>query len=81
MTITDIVALAKAGFTAEQIAQLSIAPAPAPVDNSAALLSKMDQFMQMFQNSNIMGSNQPKPLTVDDVIASIINPKPENKED
>ena len=118
MKVSDIVALAHAGFTAEQITKLATAqnpepapapapvpapapapapvpvtapapapapaptpaPAPAPEPDAATVISnKMDEFMKMIMANNIMNSNQPKPVTADDVIASIINPT--HKED
>ena len=112
MNVSDIVALAKAGFTVEQITKLATAPepkptpeviptptpAPAPVPNPAptpapapapapnpepdaatVISNKMDEFMKMVMANNILNSNQPKPVTADDVIASIINPT--HKED
>lgn len=116
MNVSDIVALAHAGFTAEQITKLATAPnpepapkpvpepapnpapAPAPVNNPAPspapapapvptpepdaatiISNKMDEFMKMVMANNILNSNQPKPVTADDVIARIINPT--NKED
>ena len=112
MNVSDIVALAHAGFTVEQITKLATAPepkpnpepvpnpapAPAPVNNpnpaptpapnpapnpepdAAKVISdKMDEFMKMVMANNIINSNQPKPVTADDVIASIINPT--HKED
>ena len=126
MNVSDIVALAHAGFTAEQITKLATAqnpapapapapaptPAPAPVpapaptpvpapaptpvpapapnpapapapnpepDAATVISKKMDDFMNMIMANNILNSSQPKPVTADDVIASIINPT--NKEE
>lgn len=117
MNVSDIVALAHAGFTVEQITKLATAPepkpnteanptpvpAPAPVNNpnptpapapnpvpapapdmndsitNNAVVNKLDDFMKMIMANNILNSNQPKPVTADDVIASIINPT--HKED
>lgn len=112
MNVSDIVALAHAGFTVEQITKLATAPepkptpevvpnptpAPVPVPNPAPAPSpapapapnpepdaatvfsnKMDEFMKMMMANNILNSSQPKPVTADDVIASIINPT--HKED
>lgn len=110
MNVSDIVALAKAGFTVEQITKLAIAhepkptpevvpnPVPAPVstpnpapnsapapatnpepDAATVISNKMDEFMKMVMANNVLNSQQPKPVTADDVIASIINPT--HKED
>ena len=98
---SDILALAKAGFNAKQIAVLlndnleldSPAPAPQPVpqpepenksenknentnDNAIQLMNqKFDQMIQLMQAQNLANSQQPKQESVDDIIASIINPK------
>ena len=107
MNVSDIVALAKAGFTVEQITKLATAPepkptpevntnpvpapspvstpnpapnpAPAPAQNpepdaATVISNKMDEFMKMVMGTNILNSQQPKPVTADDVIASIIDP-------
>lgn len=105
----DILALAKAGFSAKQIATIlnekldgdSPAPAPAPVpqpepkpapenkdenkgenkgesnnDNMIQMMNqKFDQMIQLMQAQNLANSQQPKQESVDDIIASIINPK------
>ena len=113
----DILTLAKAGFTAQQIAALNIvekAPAPAPVPEpepapapapepapapapepepapapapDPAPASTMDEILksvqgltQTFQNGFIMGAQQPKPVTAEDILANIINPPSIKKE-
>lgn len=106
MELSDVIALAKAGFTAEQIGQLmkantnppepapepvpepvpapvpapapTPAPAPIPDDNVS---QKIDFLTQLIQNSNVINSNQPKPETVDDIIANIISPNKPVKEE
>lgn len=98
---TDILALAKAGFTAKQIAVLLNedlnlnlpAPSPQPKpepepenksenksenasDNAIQMMNqKFDQMIQLMQAQNLANSQQPKQESVDDIIASIINPK------
>ena len=98
----DILTLAKAGFTAQQIAALNIvekAPAPAPVPEpepapapapepepapapapapDPAPASTMDEILksvqgltQTFQNGFIMGAQQPKPVTAEEILANI----------
>lgn len=102
MTYEDIVALAKAGFTAEQIGRLSAVqntaqptppvqtqtpPAVPPVQTQPAVppvqtpYNSPDYILQAINSVNdtmrqmqINMSNQPKPETTDDIIASIINP-------
>ena len=121
----DILILAKAGFTAQQIAALNTvapAPAPAPVPEPApapapapeapapapapeapapapapeapapapapeALAVTMDEILksvqgltQTFQNGFIMGAQQPKPVTAEEILANIINPPSPKKE-
>ena len=105
----DILTLAKAGFTAQQIAALNIvekapvpapapepepapapepepAPAPAPAPDPAPA-STMDEILksvqgltQTFQNGFIMGAQQPKPVTAEEILANIINPPSPKKE-
>ena len=109
----DILTLAKAGFTAQQIAALNIvekapapapapepepapapapqpepapAPAPAPAPDTAPT-STMDEILksvqgltQTFQNGFIMGAQQPKPVTAEEILANIINPPSPKKE-
>ena len=103
MEIKDIVALAHAGFTADQIAKLAAvpsapaapapeapaapAPAPAPAqvpgatipqtpapDPMAALFAKIDALGSQVQAAALNATEQPKTETVDDILASIINP-------
>ena len=97
----DILALAKAGFNAKQIATIlnekldvdSPAPVPQPVpqpepkpeaenksenvsENAIQMMNqKFDQMIQLMQAQNLANSQQPKQESVDDIIASIINPK------
>ena len=111
----DILILAKAGFTAQQIAALNTvspapapeapapapeaptpeapapapeAPAPAPATEAPApapatmdeILKSVQGLTQTFQNGFIMGAQQPKPITAEDVLANIINPPSPKKE-
>lgn len=88
MTQNDILILAKAGFTAQQIAALSatapaapaapaaptapVAPA-APTAQAAPLT--YDQFQHELQKMALLGAHQSgKVETADSVLASIINP-------
>ena len=101
----DILALAKAGFSAKQIATIlnedlrDVLPGEKPVpvpqpkpehepenkgenksenvsENAIQMMNhKFDQMIQLMQAQNLANSQQPKQESVDDIIASIINPK------
>ena len=47
---------------------------------TTTLEQKFDMLMEKLEASNFMGANQPKEETVDDIIASIINPPQFNNE-
>ena len=47
---------------------------------TTSLEQKFDMLMEKLEASNFMGANQPKEETVDDIIASIINPPTFNNE-
>ena len=47
---------------------------------NATLEQKFDMLMEKLEASNFMNANQPKEETVDDIIASIINPPQFNNE-
>ena len=85
MTQNDILILAKAGFTAQQIAALSVTQAPAtpatpaasaaPVASAAPAPLTYEQFQQELQKMALMGARQSGVVeTADSVLASIINP-------
>ena len=85
MTQNDILILAKAGFTAQQIAALSVTQAPAtpatpatPAASAAPAAQApltYDQFQQELQKMALMGAQQSGVVeTADSVLASIINP-------
>lgn len=84
MTNNDILILAKAGFTAEQIAALNAikeepAPAPAapepPAPNTDEILAAISGLGKQLQTSNLQAAQQPaQPATVDNILANIINP-------
>ena len=117
----DILTLAKAGFTAQQIAALNMvgtvaptadsteptapigtestapvtttqasvptsvpAPQPAPDPAQAStmdeILKSVQGLTQTFQNGFIMGAQQPKPVTAEEILANIINPPSPKKE-
>ena len=89
----EILTLAKAGFTAQQIAGLSMinnpdpvpqpapapAPAPAPVDPVDPVLAELQKLTGLVQGSNIMNVNQPKVQTAEEILAEIINPAPKGE--
>ena len=62
------------------------APAPAPTDPAAPaatmdeILKSVQGLTQTFQNGFIMGAQQPKPVTAEDILANIINPPSPKKE-
>ncbi len=105
MTNEDILTLAKAGFTAAQIAALNpistvsepmpgntVHPEPQPAQEPKpepapaapaqpqvnsdieALIAELKNTAQVVQNAAIRGTQQPKQETVEDILASIINP-------
>ena len=89
MNVSDILTLAKAGFTAEQIGKLMTIDAPASAPASAPAQAQDDtkaQFDKVFQQiadltgivqrGNIATVHQPdaKPLTAEDVLSEIIRP-------
>lgn len=60
-------------------------PAPAPAAPQGAtvddVLKSVKDLTQTFQNGFIMGAQQPKPVTAEDILANIINPpSPDKKE-
>ena len=87
MNVSDILTLAKAGFTAGQIGKLmtidepASAPASAPAsDDTKAQFDKVFQQIEaltgIVQRGNIATAHQPdaKPLTAEDVLSEIIRP-------
>lgn len=88
MTQNDILILAKAGFTAQQIAALSAttpaapaapaaptAPAAPAAPTAQAAPLTYDQFQHELQKMALLGAHQSgKVETADSVLASIINP-------
>ena len=96
MNYSDIIALARAGFTAQQIAQMSQAeqvpqePAPAPVpqetapapDQLSAILAEMQTLKQTMQAQNRQNAEliPPAPQSAQDILSSIIAPPKKNGE-
>lgn len=81
MKATDIIALATAGYTAEQIAAIAKASKEQPVeqpveqpDGYADLMGRLDALTTQIQQSAILHSAQPREDTADDILANIIDP-------
>lgn len=58
-------------------------PQAAPANQGATMdeiLKSVQGLTQTFQNGFIMGAQQPKPVTAEDILANIINPPSPNKE-
>ena len=56
------------------------APTPAPAATMDEILKSVQGLTQTFQNGFIMGAQQPKPVTAEDILANIINPPSPKKE-
>ena len=89
MTAKDILALVNAGFTKEEIAKMAKAdgtdPEPKKTEEKpeqkaqeTTLEQKFNMLMEKLNSAPFLGATQPKEETVDDIIASIINPPDEN---
>lgn len=52
-------------------------PAPSTIDD---VLKSVKDLTASFQNGFIMGAQQPKPVTAEDILANIINPPSPKKE-
>lgn len=90
MTVKDLVALANAGFNAQQIAAINAAmnaqtetpaptPQPAPVpapapDQSAEILKQLGIISGQISAANIGNTQQPAQQSADDILAAIIAP-------
>ena len=85
MKATDIIALATAGYTAEQIAVIAKAAKEQPVqqpvqqsvqqpDGYVDLMGRLDALTTQIQQSAILNSAQPREESADDILANIIDP-------
>ena len=74
MKIEDILTLAKAGFTADQISRLAAIPQPQPQPQNNDFASQLAALTAAIYANGILGSEQPKQETAEDILASIINP-------
>lgn len=92
MKTEDVLALAKAGFTAAQISALAqtmtapepvkAEPKPEPAQSAPGVeevLAKLGVLTDAIQANGISSSRQPQPETTDDILAAIIAP-PNRKE-
>lgn len=91
MSVEDIVALARAGYTAEQIEEMGGTqpepqpePQPDPQPETKAdgmgqtaqkILEELAGMRKAFEASNISNTSQPRNQDVNEVLASIIAPK------
>ena len=84
-TTNDILTLAKAGFTAQQIGALNNVGTQQPAQQNAQPAQQnaqpaqqnndmFAQIMAQLQTNAINATQQPAPQTTDDILASIINP-------
>ena len=92
MNTSDILTLAKAGFTANQIAALAsaiAAPAPEPKpepkpepapDPVQEVLTKLGVLTDAIHANGVLNGTQPKRETADDILAAIIAPPDLKKE-
>lgn len=94
MKLDDIIALCKAGYTKDDLAKLmtldNAAPAaptapaapaaPAPVaQDDNGIIAAINALGAQIKTMNIAATEQPKPQTAEDVLASIIMPpNPDN---
>lgn len=83
MTQKDILTLAQAGFTAQQIAALNqvqtvptqtALPVNTPVGGSESVNAQLQELTKAIQSASILGTQQPKQETTDDILASILMP-------
>ena len=80
----NVLVLAKAGFTAQQIAGLSMLAGQSaqptqptqPAQTVDPVLAELQKLTGLVQGSNIMNVNQPKVQTAEEILAEIINPAP-----
>ena len=78
MKIDDIITLAKAGFTADQISRFAAISQPVqpvqPVQQENDFAAQLAALTAAIHANGILGSEQPKQETAEDILASIINP-------
>jgi hypothetical protein len=86
MTIDDIIALCKAGYTKDDLAKIftfdyaapaapAVPSAPAaPAQDADGIIAAINALGAQIKTMNIAATEQPKPQTAEDVLASIILP-------
>lgn len=78
MKTEDILVMAKAGFTAQQIAAFNAvqntSQSTAAQTAQQATSDPMKTILEMMQLQNMVTATQPPAQTTDDILASIINP-------
>ena len=86
MTIDDIIALCRAGYTKDDLAKLvtfdnaapaaPVAPAApaAPAQDADGIIAAINALGAQIKTMNIAATEQPQPQTAEDVLASIILP-------
>ena len=89
MTTQDVLALAKAGYTAEQISALAAAeqpdpkpadpkPDPKPADpkpeQNGDIITELRELKTAILNSALLGAQQPAAQDAETALAAIINP-------
>lgn len=80
MTNEEIYTLAKAGFTAAQIAALNQtgaakSEAKEEKKQEEKKTDRTDEILEMLRKNNLRDAQQPKRQTTDEILAEIINPK------
>lgn len=80
MTNEEIYTLAKAGFTAAQIAALNQTSMTKPEAKEEKKpeekkTDRTDEILELLRINNLRGAEQPKRQTTDEILAEIINPK------
>ena len=90
MTIDDIIALCRAGYTKDDLAKLvtldNAAPAApaapaaltapaAPAQDADGIIAAINALGAQIKTMNIAATEQPKPQTAEDVLANIIMPE------
>ena len=89
-TINDVLTLARAGFTAAQIAAMTAAPAPtapapaapapaapapaAPAPAAPTPADPLEQILTQLRLNALNAAQQPPAQSVDEILAEIINP-------
>ena len=80
-TANDVLALCRAGYNSQQIALLARAAAdqqpaqqPAQQPTTGDLMQQLQQLTSAIQMQNQLNSQQPQPETVEDILATVLEP-------